>query len=134
MSGTGVGAELFARSKRFDYHTNSNLVLTAERSNHGVLAPPATPESLWGRMNGIMGDRVGSKKLPRSIPIPVSTKKSKRSRNEDDHHVLKVQEIDAYWLQREISKVFSSARAEANQSQKLSEEIFDIISSSQTDR
>jgi pre-mRNA-splicing helicase BRR2 len=53
----GVGAEQYARCKQFDYHTNSNLVLTAERSNRGVSGPTLTPESLWGRISGKMGDR-----------------------------------------------------------------------------
>lgn len=45
--------------------------------------------------------------------------------DEGEEHVdtgLNVQEIDAYWLQRRISKAFGEI--DANASQKLAEEVF----------
>merc|ERR1712217_1015410 len=57
MEQRGLGAERYARSKQFDYHANSNLVLTAERSNRSLGSSFSTPESLWGRINSNMGER-----------------------------------------------------------------------------
>eukprot|EP00747_Dinoflagellata_sp_TGD_P161473 gnl/TRDRNA2_/TRDRNA2_178087_c2_seq1.p1 gnl/TRDRNA2_/TRDRNA2_178087_c2~~gnl/TRDRNA2_/TRDRNA2_178087_c2_seq1.p1 ORF type:complete len:2167 (-),score=-96.49 gnl/TRDRNA2_/TRDRNA2_178087_c2_seq1:381-6881(-) len=57
MAQNTIGAEQFARNKQFDYHSNSNLVLTSERSARGVTGPSGSPESLWGRIKTKMGDR-----------------------------------------------------------------------------
>lgn len=51
------GAEAFAQRKRFDYHANSNLVLTAETRTREATEPSGEPDSLWGRIKGKMGDR-----------------------------------------------------------------------------
>ena len=44
---------------------------------------------------------------------------------DDEEEGLKPQDIDAYWLQREISKAFGGQ--EAAQSQKLANEVFAIL-------
>jgi hypothetical protein len=67
MSYRCIGAEQYARSKQFDYHTNSNLVLTAERSNRETYGSSTTPISLWGRISSTMGDKAVSSKLSNYI-------------------------------------------------------------------
>ena len=37
---------------------NSNLVLTAETRTREATEPSGEPETLWGKMQGKMGDRV----------------------------------------------------------------------------
>jgi pre-mRNA-splicing helicase BRR2 len=49
---------------------------------------------------------------------------------EGENNELDVREIDAYWLQRQISRAFEGT-LDADQNQKLSEEVYEMLSSAQ---
>jgi len=78
-------AEEFAKFKRFEYRTNSNLVLQREGAAPSQNEPTGEPESLRGRVYQKMGDLVQYEK-PKEIE-EFKEKKKKRAeekRKEDD--------------------------------------------------
>ena len=50
-------ADAYARHTQYEYRSNSNLVLTAERVRIDPNEATGEVESLWGRLKGKMGDR-----------------------------------------------------------------------------
>jgi len=70
-------AEEFAKFKRFEYRTNSNLVLQREGAAPSQNEPTGEPESLRGRVYQKMGDLVQYEK-PKEIE-EFKEKKKKRA-------------------------------------------------------
>lgn len=53
---------------------------------------------------------------------------------EEEKEALKASEIDAYWLQRQVSKAFGFSDSEAEKARKLANDAFDILSKAKDDR
>eukprot|EP01053_Blabericola_migrator_P009905 Blabericola_migrator_1__9904@NODE_546_length_7708_cov_75_909174_g412_i0_p1_GENE_NODE_546_length_7708_cov_75_909174_g412_i0NODE_546_length_7708_cov_75_909174_g412_i0_p1_ORF_typecomplete_len2199_score411_50Sec63/PF02889_16/5_1e82Sec63/PF02889_16/1_6e58DEAD/PF00270_29/4_8e27DEAD/PF00270_29/7_4e15Helicase_PWI/PF18149_1/1_5e24Helicase_PWI/PF18149_1/5_2e03Helicase_PWI/PF18149_1/6_2e03Helicase_C/PF00271_31/4_9e16Helicase_C/PF00271_31/0_00017ResIII/PF04851_15/4_6e14ResIII/PF04851_15/0_064AAA_22/PF13401_ len=78
-------AEHFEVFKRFEYRQNSNLVLQKETSGAAQNEPTGEPETLAGRLVGVMGDR-----LQCSRP-PIETLKKRKgltSNSDDEENIM----------------------------------------------
>ena len=89
------GAEAHARLRQYEYKANSSLVLTSDTRNRDSHEPSGEPESLWGRMHGKMGDRVGFGK-PEGMEERKEKLKKRREQTEG--------EVDIEGLQQRKSK------------------------------
>ncbi|UXI15487.1 Somatostatin receptor type 1 [Sarcoptes scabiei] len=118
-------ADAAARSQQFDYRANSNLVLQADtRLIERRPRDEATGEvvSLVGKLDTIkMGDRYQRTK-------PSNDGKTKRNKRKSKEVTVHPREIDAYWLQRKLSKYFDDpvvAQAKAAEVLKILEQAND---------
>mmetsp|Transcript_57678 Transcript_57678/g.103593 ORF Transcript_57678/g.103593 Transcript_57678/m.103593 type:complete len:2173 (-) Transcript_57678:154-6672(-) len=76
-------AEELAKFKRFEYRTNSNLVLQREGAAPSQNEPTGEPESLRGRVYSKMGDLVQYDK-PKEIDEFKEKKKKRQAKKDDD--------------------------------------------------
>lgn len=71
-------SEKAARTKQYEYRSNSNLVINQERDRNRDNEPTGEPESLTGRLRGRMGDRAALGGTKRDIELDEKLQKLKK--------------------------------------------------------